>query len=247
MCMNRRTARWLAEQIGVLIEIPSESKESWGKFMRVKVQIDITKPLKRWLRLKLGKSDKIVVAGLKYERLPDFCYACGRLGHVIKECTYEEARKGATDGSATKYGQWLKAPGTERLRSRFQGQISGNSSEKDRSLDKEHEMSGDRLNNIRPGSMSSHNNESASAGVGVREVTTETRSGTLKVGGGFGPPQADKMSIDGPRYGPDSSTTVPDCRLGETGLGPVEEPVEPIGCESGLRGRLFFSLKTYWV
>ncbi|TXG48810.1 hypothetical protein EZV62_024685 [Acer yangbiense] len=63
MCMNRRT-----------------------------VQIDTSKPLKRWLRLKMGKSDEIVVVGLKYERLSDFCYACGRIGHVIKECIDEEAK-----------------------------------------------------------------------------------------------------------------------------------------------------------
>ncbi|TXG73278.1 hypothetical protein EZV62_001857 [Acer yangbiense] len=36
MCMNRRTARWLAEQIGEVVEIPSESRECWGKYMRVK-------------------------------------------------------------------------------------------------------------------------------------------------------------------------------------------------------------------
>ncbi|TXG60503.1 hypothetical protein EZV62_015076 [Acer yangbiense] len=38
---------WLAEQIGEVVEIPSESRECWGKFMRVKVRIDIAKPLKR--------------------------------------------------------------------------------------------------------------------------------------------------------------------------------------------------------
>ncbi|TXG57474.1 hypothetical protein EZV62_015303 [Acer yangbiense] len=47
MCMNRRNARWLAEQIGVVVEHPSDSRECWGKFMRVKVQIDISKPLKQ--------------------------------------------------------------------------------------------------------------------------------------------------------------------------------------------------------
>ncbi|TXG67034.1 hypothetical protein EZV62_008309 [Acer yangbiense] len=130
-----RTARWLAEQIDVVIEIPSKSRECWDKFIRVKVQIDISKPLKRWLRLKLGKAEEIVVIGLKYERLPDFCYACGRIGHDIKECIDEEAKKGALDGSPTKYGQWVKALGLERLMLRFPRQTSGSSFERDRSLE----------------------------------------------------------------------------------------------------------------
>ena len=67
------------------MEIPSESRECWGKFMRVKVRLDISKPLKRWLRLKLGKLEEVIMVGLKYERLPDFCYAYGRIGHGIKE------------------------------------------------------------------------------------------------------------------------------------------------------------------
>ncbi|TXG54000.1 hypothetical protein EZV62_019256 [Acer yangbiense] len=86
MCMNRRTARWLAEQIGGVIEIPSDSRECWGQFLRVKILLDITKPLKRWLRLKLDKSDNIVVVGLKYKRLSDFCFVYGRIRHVVKEC-----------------------------------------------------------------------------------------------------------------------------------------------------------------
>ncbi|TXG53848.1 hypothetical protein EZV62_019104 [Acer yangbiense] len=61
ICMNRITAKWMAEQIGRVIDIPTESKDCWGKFMKVKVQIDISKPLKRWLRLKLDKSNNIVM------------------------------------------------------------------------------------------------------------------------------------------------------------------------------------------
>lgn len=53
------------------------------------MKIDIDKPLKRWLRLKLGKTEEITVVNLRYERLPEFCFACGRIGHGIKECVDE--------------------------------------------------------------------------------------------------------------------------------------------------------------
>ncbi|KAK3199877.1 hypothetical protein Dsin_023292 [Dipteronia sinensis] len=120
MCTNKRTAKWLAEQVEGVLDILADSKECWGKFMKVKVQIDITKPLKRWLRLKLDKSNKVVVVGPKYERLPELCYACGRIGHCLKECSDEKAKIEALDGTSTKFGSWMIAPVPERQKVRHQ-------------------------------------------------------------------------------------------------------------------------------
>ncbi|TXG60126.1 hypothetical protein EZV62_014699 [Acer yangbiense] len=58
LCMNMRTAKWLAEQLGEVVEPPTESRECWGKFMRVKVRIDISKALKRWLKRNWVKQRK---------------------------------------------------------------------------------------------------------------------------------------------------------------------------------------------
>ncbi|TXG68377.1 hypothetical protein EZV62_003312 [Acer yangbiense] len=101
LCMNKRTAKWMAKQICVVVEIPSESRECWGKYMRVKVCIDISKPLKRWLRLKLSRSDEITTVNLKYERLPEFCYACGRIGHGIINRSMEGSREREGVGSVS--------------------------------------------------------------------------------------------------------------------------------------------------
>lgn len=43
---------------------------------------------------------------MTYEKLPDFCYGCGCLGHIIKEC---EDHNGATDEELP-YGAWLREP-----------------------------------------------------------------------------------------------------------------------------------------
>ncbi|TXG69371.1 hypothetical protein EZV62_004306 [Acer yangbiense] len=135
MCMNRRTVKWLAEQIGKVIEIPTESRDCWGKYLRVKVLIDISRPLKRWLRLKLDKSDNIVVVGLKYERLPEFCYTCGRVGHSISVCPDEEAKIEAVEGPSTKFGSWMRASLSEKSKVKYQSQGSGGSSVKERSIE----------------------------------------------------------------------------------------------------------------
>ncbi|KAL5793652.1 hypothetical protein ACOSP7_002246 [Xanthoceras sorbifolium] len=51
MCMNRGMAKLIAEQIGEVVEILGESKECRGRFLKVKVQIDISRSLKRVVRL----------------------------------------------------------------------------------------------------------------------------------------------------------------------------------------------------
>ncbi|TXG72967.1 hypothetical protein EZV62_001546 [Acer yangbiense] len=112
MCMNQRTAKWMAEQIGEAVELPAESRE-----------------------LKLGKTEEVTVVSLKYERLLEFCFACGRIGHCNKECQDEAARKAVLYGSVNKYGSWLKASITDKSRSR--GVVQGNASLSDRSKPQE--------------------------------------------------------------------------------------------------------------
>ncbi|TXG61030.1 hypothetical protein EZV62_012393 [Acer yangbiense] len=174
LCMNRRTAKWLAEQLGEVVEIPSESRECWGKFMRVKVSIDISKPLKRWLRFKLGTIDEIIMVGLKYERLPNFCFACGRIGNGIKECMDEAARKATLDGSPTRYGSWLKAPILEKGKSRFSSQVFGSSSDRSRSLEGSRDTTGDGSGSMRPKLQASLRDESAPSTVAMMSPKKKT-------------------------------------------------------------------------
>ncbi|TXG69365.1 hypothetical protein EZV62_004300 [Acer yangbiense] len=104
MCMNRRMAKYLAEQIGLVVELPADSRECWGRFIRVKVRIDITKPLKRCVRLTVDNTEEVITAILLYERLLEFCYACGIIGHGLRDRPDDEARLGALEEETTKYG-----------------------------------------------------------------------------------------------------------------------------------------------
>ncbi|KAL5837368.1 hypothetical protein ACOSQ3_014537 [Xanthoceras sorbifolium] len=100
------------------INIDAEPKDCRGKFLRVRVGIDVTKLLKRGLKVKL--KDLLVEAPIKYECLSKFYFARGLLGHALHDCDDDSARKEAFEGATTKFGSWLKAAPPERVRPKFQ-------------------------------------------------------------------------------------------------------------------------------
>ncbi|KAL5807766.1 hypothetical protein ACOSQ3_028457 [Xanthoceras sorbifolium] len=117
-CMNCKVARLIAEEVGTIVDFPIDSKDLWGKFLRIKVSIDITKPLKRGIRLRLANFDTMITALIKYERLPDFCYGCGFIGHSFRECDNSEVRKNIMEGVDPKFGGWLRASPLDRSKFR---------------------------------------------------------------------------------------------------------------------------------
>ncbi|CAN1786023.1 hypothetical protein LINPERHAP1_LOCUS17090 [Linum perenne] len=53
--------------------------------MRVRVRLDIRKPLKREKKIRVEGGESFTCA-FRYERLPNFCYICGKLGHIDRYC-----------------------------------------------------------------------------------------------------------------------------------------------------------------
>lgn len=53
------------------------------------VNIDVTQPLRRMIKI-LGPNNQEIIVRLAYERLPNFCYYCGVLGHLVRDlsCLY---------------------------------------------------------------------------------------------------------------------------------------------------------------
>ncbi|KAL5539058.1 hypothetical protein UlMin_044550 [Ulmus minor] len=118
-CMNRACAEMISSHIGTVVEVATGLKgECWGRYLRVRVSIDITKPLKRVLRVALGSELIPVTMLLLYERLPLFCHRCGIIGHQIKECL-KDAELGLDGKEIIHFGSWMTAPqGGFRSRSR---------------------------------------------------------------------------------------------------------------------------------
>jgi hypothetical protein len=57
-----------------------------GAFLRARVAIDLNKPLKRGVLLRMSRKEEPKWFSVQYERLPFFCFACGLMGHTERDC-----------------------------------------------------------------------------------------------------------------------------------------------------------------
>lgn len=84
--MSEAVGKQLGNFFGSFLQYDSKNNSSiWREFMRLRIRIDIRKPLKR--RKKICKKDKSeVMVSCKYEKLGDFCFICGMLSHTEHFC-----------------------------------------------------------------------------------------------------------------------------------------------------------------
>ncbi|KAL5548427.1 hypothetical protein UlMin_003658 [Ulmus minor] len=108
-CMSKTVGSILGNMVGLVQEVECNQDElCLCTFIRVRVIIDISKPLKRILKVRLGTYKELVTILLRYEHLPELCFLCGLFGHPLKECPERGALQG--DNLKLKYGAWIKAP-----------------------------------------------------------------------------------------------------------------------------------------
>ncbi|KAL5575991.1 hypothetical protein UlMin_017690 [Ulmus minor] len=110
-CMSKTVGAILGNMVGTVQEVEcNQDGLCLGTFIRVRAVIDISKPLKRILKVRMGANNELVTILLRYEHLPELCFHCGILGHPLKECPEKGVLQG--DNLKMKYGAWIKAPPT---------------------------------------------------------------------------------------------------------------------------------------
>ncbi|KAK8698521.1 hypothetical protein V6N13_114633 [Hibiscus sabdariffa] len=76
-----------------------------GEFLRILVRVDIRKPLRRCVLLGNAPGKPATPCPLRYERLPEFCYFCGLVGHALATCPSKPTN---LDEKQLQYGSWLR-------------------------------------------------------------------------------------------------------------------------------------------
>lgn len=106
--MTELVGKQLGNFFGDFLEYDTKNNTSiWRDCMRVKIRLDVRKPLKR--KKKIVKKDGTEpVVTCKYERLGEFCFLCGMVTHTDRFCRRFMDSRG--DDSLKEWGTWLRAP-----------------------------------------------------------------------------------------------------------------------------------------
>jgi hypothetical protein len=108
LCMTKGIGTKIGESMGCLMEVDlAGDGAGWGRCLRIRVEIDLSKPLERGRALKFeGKSHWVP---FKYEKLPMFCFECGRVVHGVKGCPVPRPSRLHSTSDAKAWGVWLRA------------------------------------------------------------------------------------------------------------------------------------------
>ncbi|KAF0892717.1 hypothetical protein E2562_017688 [Oryza meyeriana var. granulata] len=133
--MNEETLMLIGNKVGKALEVDAdEDGSAVGGYLRIKTQLDVRRLLARGVLVEDLENECEIWCNFQYEFLLTFCYICGCLGHVDKEC---DSCEGVD--SSKQYGEWLRVnPGKKRFageqRSRWSGgNVSGGLSNQQRS------------------------------------------------------------------------------------------------------------------
>lgn len=84
-CINQKVGVQICNSIGTKVDV-DEKRSAWGKFLCVKIGINLRKPIPRGRTINV-EGNKFWVL-LKYEKLPSICFKRGLMAHRAKGCQF---------------------------------------------------------------------------------------------------------------------------------------------------------------
>lgn len=105
--MLETVGKQLGNFFGEFLEYDARNNTSiWRDCMRVRIKIDVRKPLKRKKKI-IKKDGTEITVECKYERLGEFCFSCGLVTHTDRFCRLNIAGE---ESKVKDWGSWLRAP-----------------------------------------------------------------------------------------------------------------------------------------
>jgi hypothetical protein len=102
--MNRAYGELIGDWVGRFISVETdEDGMAWGKDLRIRVAVKVDQPLMRGVCLRQSRDEtEGTWFDIKYEKVPHFCFDCGRLVHPDGDCLAEKEE-------VQQWGEWLRA------------------------------------------------------------------------------------------------------------------------------------------
>nr|POE65786.1 hypothetical protein CFP56_38256 [Quercus suber] len=119
-----------AEEVGTLVgevlnvDFASSGGVCMSKILRVKVELKVEDPLMSGFFLDRNARPNLWIR-FKYERIAEFCFKCGRLGHLKARCLWADAEVQSNSKEPFGFGPWLKAEAASNRTSRWVEFIAG--------------------------------------------------------------------------------------------------------------------------
>lgn len=105
-CMSKAMGTRIGASVGQVEEVDvDEEGVGWGEYLRVRIVLDLSKPLSRGRRLKL--KDRSIWIAFQNEKIPRFCFRCGTIRHGKRGYTRPGGRGIRGTDNETEFGSWL--------------------------------------------------------------------------------------------------------------------------------------------
>jgi hypothetical protein len=127
VCMERKMGFKLDSIVGKVEEVVIDMDGiGWGEYLRVRVHVNLKKPIPRGRILKL--KDQSLWILFQHEKLPKFCFSCGIISHGPGGCIVRDGRAKLGEALGGEYGPWLRVtsnrPWVEKQRGRLGKEMS---------------------------------------------------------------------------------------------------------------------------